>query len=83
MVRRLGGNRRHHESSSRARRCGEDEVSYLLRSSDPWDPRHVMADATERPRSEVEAGDEVLATNPQTGETSAREVRNVERRSGV
>jgi hypothetical protein len=42
-----------------------------------------MADATERRRSEVEAGDEVLATNPQTSETSAREVRNVERRSGV
>jgi hypothetical protein len=42
-----------------------------------------MADATERPISEVEAGDEVLATDPQSGETSAREVRKVERRSGV
>jgi hypothetical protein len=42
-----------------------------------------MVDATERPISEVEAGDEVLATDPQIGETSAREVRKVERRSGV
>jgi hypothetical protein len=67
MTRRIGGNRRHHKSSSRARRCGEDGVSYLLRSSDPWDPGEVMADATEKPVSEVEAGDEVLATNSREG----------------
>jgi hypothetical protein len=42
-----------------------------------------MVVATEKPISEVEAGDEVLATDPETGETSAREVRKVERRSGV
>jgi hypothetical protein len=34
MARGLRGNRKHHESSSRARSCGEDGVSYLLRSSD-------------------------------------------------
>ena len=34
MARRLGGNRTNHESSSRARRCGEDGVSCLLRPSD-------------------------------------------------
>jgi hypothetical protein len=33
MARRLGGNRKHHESSC-ARRCCEDGVSYLVRSSD-------------------------------------------------
>jgi hypothetical protein len=33
----------------------------------PWDLRHVMADATEKPRSEVGAGDEVLATNSREG----------------
>jgi hypothetical protein len=42
-----------------------------------------MADATERPISEVGADAEMLASNPQTGETSAREVWKVERRSGV
>jgi hypothetical protein len=34
MARGLRGNRRHHQSSSCARRCGEDGVSYLLGSSD-------------------------------------------------
>ena len=33
----------------------------------PWDPGHVMADAREKPVSEVEAGDEVLATNSREG----------------
>jgi hypothetical protein len=71
MARRLGGNRGTHESSSRARRCGEDGVSYLLRASDAWDRGQVMADATEKPVSEVEAGDEVLATNSREGAENA------------
>ncbi|TDC06140.1 hypothetical protein E1265_34955, partial [Streptomyces sp. 8K308] len=36
--------------------------------------RVVMADGTSRPIEEVEIGDEVLATDPETGETSARTV---------
>jgi hypothetical protein len=65
MTRRIGGNRRHHKSSSLTRRCGEDGVSYLLRR--PCGPRHVRGGATEKPKSEVEAGDEVLATNWREG----------------
>jgi hypothetical protein len=42
-----------------------------------------MVGATEKAISEVEADDEMLASNPQTGETSSREVRKVERRSRV
>jgi hypothetical protein len=34
MARRIGGNRRHQESSGGARRCCEDGASYLLRSRD-------------------------------------------------
>ena len=34
----------------------------------------LMADGTRKPISEVEAGEHVLATNPETGETGAREV---------
>jgi intein/homing endonuclease len=37
----------------------------------------LMADGAEKPISEVEAGDEVLASDPETGETSKRKVTDV------
>ena len=79
MARRRGGSIRHHERSRRARRCGEDGVSYVWRSSEH---RLVIADTREKSTCGVGASGMVLATDPQTGETSAREVRRVERRSG-
>ena len=79
MARRLGGSIRHHEGSSRARRCGENGVSYIWRSSEH---RLVIADTREKLTCGVGASEMVLATEPQTGETSAREVRKAERRSG-
>jgi hypothetical protein len=39
----------------------------------------LIADDTEKPVSVVQAGYQVLATYPQTGETSARETRKVGR----
>ena len=42
----------------------------------------LMADGTQKPIEDVEVGDEVLATDPQTGESGAREVAELIRHGG-
>ena len=68
------------EATERARKnldsgsSGTDAPSCEIGNSFTAETRVVMADGSTKPISEVEPGDEVLATDEETGETVAREV---------
>ncbi|MEV3934534.1 RHS repeat-associated core domain-containing protein [Glycomyces sp. NPDC049804] len=67
------------EATERARKRlesggGSDAPSCNIGNSFTAEARVVMADGTTKPISEVEPGDQVLATDEETGETAAREV---------